>query len=531
MLTAAELRKRSASLLVHGQGLLTQVSNDALVEFAVTLSSFSEFLHGQGLAGLSQLSRGIEENALALLDAQTDSPRPVDHTVIVQRTQELVQRVEDYLSDHQNAAPERRTHGANGAAETVVQQRVWLFGSSGSAWQELALQLGHFNIEASFHQVRSLPGHTEEPTLVLLSVAGLETPQAIEQVKQLRERFTASTLLVHQLKDDFQTLRDALNAGADHCLPQGITPTQLLGRILDLFSVQQQDPYHVLVVEDSLTASHAIQRSLALCGIQALCVSQPQQVLPALTRQPPDLILLDMYLPDCTGIEVARVIRQHPEFLSLPIVYLSSEAQIPMQVQALRHGGDHFLTKPYNPVVLNAVVQSKIERYRMLRAAMERDSLTGLYNHNTSKARLGSAIRQARNSGQPLCVAMVDIDYFKKINDSYGHPMGDQVIRNVSWFLRQHLRRSDLIGRYGGEEFLLVLPDTTLDQAARMLDRIREEFAQIRHSNQDASCSATVSAGVAALQDNDSTESLVKQADVALYNAKHQGRNRIVTAQ
>jgi diguanylate cyclase (GGDEF)-like protein len=529
MLTASELRKRSATLLVHGQDLLTQVSDDALVEFAVTLSSFSEFLHAQGLSGLSQLSRSIEENALSLLD--TEGTQPIDHTVIVQRTQDLVKRIDDYLTDHQQAALERRTHGASASPDPLVQQRVWIFGSSGSAWQELALQLGHFNIEAAFHQLRNLPGHAEEPTLVLLSVAGLDAAQAIEQVRQLRERFTAGVLLIHQLNGDFHSLRDALNAGADHCLPVGTTPTQLLGRILDLFSIQQQDPYHVLVIEDSLTASHAIQRSLALCGIQAQWVSQPQQVLPALMQQPPDLILLDMYLPNCTGIEVARVIRQHPEFLSLPIVYLSSEAQIPMQVQALRHGGDHFLTKPYNPVVLNAVVQSKIERYRMLRAAMERDGLTGLYNHNTSKVRLTTAIRQARDSGQPLCVAMVDIDFFKKINDNYGHPMGDQVIRNVSWFLRQHLRRSDLIGRYGGEEFLLVLPDTSLQQAAQMLDRIRQEFAQIHHANQEAICSATVSAGVAALLDNDTTESLVKQADVALYNAKHQGRNRVVMAQ
>jgi diguanylate cyclase (GGDEF)-like protein len=254
-------------------------------------------------------------------------------------------------------------------------------------------------------------------------------------------------------------------------------------------------------------------------------------VLESLARFQPDLILMDMFMPGCTGVEAARVIRQHPEFLSIPIVYLSGDTNVPLQIEALRLGGDHFLTKPYNPVVLNAIVQSKIERYRVLRRAMERDGLTGLYNHRTSKDKLATAIQQARSALHPLAVAMIDIDHFKKINDSYGHPMGDQVIRSLSWFLSQRLRKTDIIGRYGGEEFLVVLPAADAARAVEVLDRIRHDFGQIKHPFNETWCSATLSVGVTQLHETDDVQALIKQADEALYSAKRAGRNRIVSWQ
>ena len=175
-------------------------------------------------------------------------------------------------------------------------------------------------------------------------------------------------------------------------------------------------------------------------------------------------------------------------------------------------------------------MQSKIERYRTLRRAMQCDSLTGLYNHGTVKDKLATAVQQATDAQRPLSVAMIDIDHFKSINDSYGHPMGDQVIRNLAWFLRQHLRRSDLIGRYGGEEFLVVLPATDGRRAVARLDSIRRDFGQVKHPFNETWCKATLSAGVTELRDGAGAEALIKQADEALYAAKRAGRNRVVKA-
>jgi len=150
-----------------------------------------------------------------------------------------------------------------------------------------------------------------------------------------------------------------------------------------------------------------------------------------------------------------------------------------------------------------------------------------LYNHTHSLQLLEDASSRARRDGQPLCFAMIDIDHFKKVNDTFGHPMGDRVIKSLALFLKQRLRKTDHIGRYGGEEFAVVMPDTTVHNAAKVLDEIRERFSEIRYPAQPADLSCTFSCGIAELTPDADTKLLTQQADEALYTAKHAGRNRV----
>ena len=134
-------------------------------------------------------------------------------------------------------------------------------------------------------------------------------------------------------------------------------------------------------------------------------------------------------------------------------------------------------------------------------------------------------------SQKGLTVVMIDIDHFKSVNDAYGHPVGDQVIRGIAWLLKGRLRSSDIIGRYGGEEFLVALPDVTPEQARIVIDRIREDFSSLPHAHAGGALFCTFSAGIASYPDFDSALTLTEAADNALLESKRQGRNRVTMAQ
>ena len=152
-----------------------------------------------------------------------------------------------------------------------------------------------------------------------------------------------------------------------------------------------------------------------------------------------------------------------------------------------------------------------------------------MLNHTAAKSQLKAMVERTTPAAQ-LTVVMIDIDHFKSINDTYGHPVGDQVIRGLAWLLKGRLRASDLIGRYGGEEFLVALPDVSPDKAREVIDRIREDFASLPHAHPSGALFATFSAGVACYPDFDTGENLTEAADFALLEAKRAGRNRVVEA-
>ncbi|QXH36371.1 diguanylate cyclase [Pseudomonas muyukensis] len=330
---------------------------------------------------------------------------------------------------------------------------------------------------------------------------------------------------------DTPTRLAAVRAGGQEFLTGTLDASSLLEKLELLTSATQYEPFRVLVIDDSRAQALHTERLLNSAGIITRTLTEPIRTMSELADFQPDLIILDMYMPACTGTELAKVIRHNDRYVSVPIIYLSAEDDLDKQLDAMSEGGDDFLTKPIRARHLITTVRNRAARARNLKARMVRDSLTGLYNHTHILQLLEDCSFRARREAQPLSFAMLDIDHFKKINDRHGHPMGDRVIKSLALFLKQRLRKTDFIGRYGGEEFAIVMPNTGLVAAHKVLDEIRRRFAEIHYPAQPHDLQCTFSAGVVQLDDALDALSMASAADEALYRAKHAGRNCVVSVE
>jgi diguanylate cyclase (GGDEF)-like protein len=330
--------------------------------------------------------------------------------------------------------------------------------------------------------------------------------------------------------NDFDTRLRAVRAGGDAFFLLPVDAGRLIDKIDSLTSKREHDPYHILIVDDDpeQVSFHALL--LQQAGMITSVALDPKQVVKVLVEAKPELILMDMYMPGCSGMELASIIRQQEAFVSIPIVFLSVEKDLGKQLEAIRLGGDDFLTKPIKEEHLIASIANRAERARSLRYLMERDSLTGLLNHSNLKEQLGREMLRAGRTGSEICFAMIDVDHFKQVNDTYGHLTGDRVLKGLARLLQERLRSTDIIGRYGGEEFAVILLNTSPENAKKIIDEIRINFSQIKQQAEKEEFYVTFSCGVAGYPDFSDSASINESADKALYEAKEGGRNRIVIA-
>ena len=332
-------------------------------------------------------------------------------------------------------------------------------------------------------------------------------------------------------RDDFEARLAAVRAGSRAYFRKPAQALDIVAALDELTRPQAVPPFRVLVVDDDpeVASYHAL--FLQEAGMTTRELSEPRHVLDVLADFRPDLLLVDLYMPGCDGHELAQVVRQVPEHVGVPIIYLSSETDRGKQHSAMRTGADGFLTKPVLAEDLVAAVAIRAERMRILRSLMARDSLTGLFNHTATTRLLEGALATSERTGYNVCFAMIDIDLFKTVNDTYGHPAGDHVIVALARILQQRLRSSDVIGRYGGEEFAVILPEAGLEDAALLIDAMRQDFSRLEFQASGRQFSCAFSAGVASSRSYAYAGALIEAADKALYAAKRSGRNRVVKSE
>jgi two-component system cell cycle response regulator len=297
----------------------------------------------------------------------------------------------------------------------------------------------------------------------------------------------------------------------------------------------------VLVVEDDDGDAVLVERALAGSEFEPVRVESRQAALQRLHDAPCDAVLLDLSLPDSFGLEGVDLL--HAQFPDLPVVVVTGLADEQLALDALNRGAQDYLVKGvWTPELLVRTLRYAIHRQavhaenRRLMAELQRqarhDALTGLLTRHALMEELEREWSRACRTGQPLCCAMLDLDYFKRINDTYGHAAGDVALQTAAAAVRAESRQTDFPGRYGGEEFCVLLPGTSQQQAMVWAERVRARIAKDPLELQNTPLRLTASLGVAERTSTMSRpEALLERADQALRLAKQLGRNRVVAAE
>lgn len=302
----------------------------------------------------------------------------------------------------------------------------------------------------------------------------------------------------------------------------------------------------ILVVDDVSENLQLIALILEKRGYETTFATSGQQALERVQTANPDLILLDFMMPHMNGLEVCEQLKANPDVAEIPIIFLTASHEQEHLIQAFEKGAVDYITKPFSTAELLVRVRTHLElkymREQLKKSLQEQaqltkelqnlantDPLTGVWNRRYLLTLCEAEIERACRYNHLFSVLMLDLDRFKQINDIYGHSVGDEVLIGMTKIVKNSLRKVDFWGRFGGEEFVVILPETNLDSAVGVAEGIRATLEKTEFPIQEKQVKITVSIGVSTYQLEDQKIDLVLQrADKALYQAKNQGRNRVV---
>jgi len=295
----------------------------------------------------------------------------------------------------------------------------------------------------------------------------------------------------------------------------------------------------ILAVDDNSVNRILLEKLLKKEGYKITILGSSEEVMPYLADITPDIILLDLMMPNINGLELCESIKLNPNFQEIPVIFLTASDEKKDLLKAFNLGAVDYITKPFHNQELLARIKNHLElkftRDELKKALIEleklakTDDLTGISNRRNFLALAQREFNLARRQKRYFSLLILDIDYFKTINDTYGHPIGDKVIQFVANKCVESVRKEDLCARWGGEEFIIFLSETDLEGAVMVANRIRMGVDQETIEIEDHQINVTVSIGVSVYNNDDaSVNQTISRGDMALYRAKNEGRNRVV---
>jgi diguanylate cyclase (GGDEF)-like protein len=386
---------------------------------------------------------------------------------------------------------------------------------------------------ASARQARTLCAQ-RPPALVLLDLSE-RREEMDESFALLSDLSSATPPIPVLLLTDSPAFADRLQAvrgGSCAVLPRSLMPDELLSAVEQFRARRRLAATRVLLVDDDPTV-HELLRSLLLPhDLEVFTLAEPLRFWETLEEVAPELLILDVDMPEVNGPELCRTVRNDPRWSRLPVVFLAARSDADTVEEVFNAGADDYVAKATLGSEFVARISNRLERVRLFRALAENDGLTGLSNRATTEQGLKQLAELSDRFSEPLSVVMLDVDRFKLVNDTHGHAAGDSVLRRLAACLRGEFRDNDVVGRWGGEEFLIGMYGMTRANAVRRLSEIERRFRQEEFEGAGETIfHVGFSAGVAEYPlDGADTAEVCRAADEALYRAKAAGRGRVEAA-
>ena len=368
------------------------------------------------------------------------------------------------------------------------------------------------------------------PDLVVLDLSFSDSSNdGMVLLKELSGQNPPLPAIVLTERDSFSDRVEVARMGACAFLRKPMQPSQVMEAVNQVLQQNFNPKFKILAVDDDQQILATLETLLQPLGFKLITLNDSLELWEVLETTAPDLLVLDVDMPNVNGIELCKVIRNDPKWNSLPVIFLSSHTDLETIQQVFGVGADDYLNKPIEGQELVTRIFNRLQRIQVLRSIAEKDLLTGVANRRKCTQDMERLLRMANRYNQNLCFAILDLDYFKEINDVHGHACGDKVLQRFGKLLSQNFRSEDVVARWGGEEFAICMYGIAKSVALKRLNQLRESFRQEEFDGKDGKkFRLSFSAGLVQYpQDGNDWPSLYRHADLALYEAKLGGRDRV----
>jgi len=494
-----------------------------------------------GLERSSNLARVFEnwlEAVGAPIDSQIDGKNfPIENQYLaalnrknlLENPQEIVAFIRQEIEEKKvNVTPDRKADTFQSAISKASAQILLVIDGDVELTRELLKEAKNRQIHlvVAHNSTQSLAAIARiMPDIVLLDPT---IGQGLVLLEEIAAQFPTLPVLCWAQRDELSNRLAVARLGAKRYLAKPVTPTEVFEIVGEVLQASGMSEAKVLAVDDDRLLLKILGQFLQPYGVELHALSDPRQFWQTLERIDPDLLILDVEMPHFNGIELCQVVRNDSTWSGLPILFITAHRDSQIIDRIYKAGADDYISKPVTEPELVTRIFNRIERTRLLLRLEEVDQLTGVATRRNASKQLNQYLDLCERHHQPLCLAILDLDKFKRLNDQHGHLIGDQVLQRLGQILRQHFRSEDIIARWGGQEFLVGMYGMSKLDGATRLNEVLQIFRTLVFPVPGLDpLQVTFSAGVAQYPENGtSLHSLYLAADGALRQAKATARAR-----